>query len=223
MADDELQIKVSETKSLSPRQMQAVLTLFAANYDEADPAYIEKSVDTLKYIALATISSRLVGFGFGETRVTPLPRLSTSESVALAGMSCVLPNVRQRGLFSQMAFHVLSEGGNIPTDRPYLFCGRMAHAISYRTIEKMSPACVPKAGIPLTEWHQEMLIAAANAFGVAVDKRTGLVKGSGRPVGYPRLEFDPTQKERLLFKDVDRANGDSLLALAWLPAAPPGW
>lgn len=223
MADDEVQIKVRETKSLSPQERQAIITLFEANYDQADPDYIEKSIQTLKYIALATGSSDLVGFGFGETRIMSLPRLSAKEAVALAGMSCVDPNVRQRGLFSQMAFHVLSEGGNVPTNRPYLFCGRMAHAVSYRTIAKMSSACVPKAGVSLTEWHQETLIAAAEAFGVTVDPQTGLVKGSGRPVGFPKLEFEPTQEEQLLFRDVDRSNGDSLLALAWLPTAPTGW
>lgn len=223
MVDDEVHIEVRDTNSLTSKEMIRIIELFEANYDEADPSYIDKSVDTLKYIALASTYSKLVGFGFGETRIMRLPRLSESEAVALAGMSCVDPTVRQRGLFAQMALHVLSEGGNVPSDRPYLFCGRMAHAISYRTIAKMSSACVPTSGVPLTEWHQETLEAAAAAFGVAVDPSNGVVRGSGRPVGYPRLAFEPTEAERDLFKHVDRANGDSLLAVAWLPKAPAGW
>lgn len=223
MGDDEVQIEVRDTNSLTSQEMNRIIELFEANYDEADPSYIDKSVDTLKYIALASSSSKLVGFGFGETRIMPLPRLSDSEAVALAGMSCVDPTVRQRGLFAQMALHVLSEGGNVPAERPYLFCGRMAHAVSYRTIAKMSPACVPASGVPLSEWHQETLEAAATAFGVSVDSRTGIVKGSGRPVGYPRLAFEPTEAERELFQNVDRTSGDSLLAIAWLPNAPDGW
>ncbi|MEM6554675.1 MAG: hypothetical protein AAF642_02305 [Pseudomonadota bacterium] len=223
MVDDEIHIAVRKTDSLGPEDLARILELFEANYDEADPSYIDKSIDTLKHVALASTASKLVGFGFGETRLMPLPRLSVAEAVALAGMSCVDPDVRQRGLFAQMALHVLSEGGNIPSDRPYLFCGRMAHAISYRTIAKMSPACVPASGVPLSEWHQETLAAAAAAFGVSVDLSSGIVKGSGRPVGYPRLAFEPTEAERDLFERVDRANGDSLLAIAWLPKAPAGW
>lgn len=223
MANNEIRIEVRKTNSLTTLEMTRIIELFEANYDEADASYIDKSVETLRYIALASISSKLVGFGFGETKLMPLPRLSDKETVALAGISCVDPSVRQRGLFAQMALHVLSEGGNIPSDRPYLFCGKMAHAISYRTIAKTSPACVPAPGVPLTDWHQETLEAAAKAFGVSVKLPSGVVKGSGRPVGYPKLAFEPTEGERELFQHVDRANGDSLLAVAWLPSAPDGW
>ncbi|MEM1146579.1 MAG: hypothetical protein AAGH49_02240 [Pseudomonadota bacterium] len=223
MTEDQIQIEVRETRALSSSDKNEIIALFDANYDQADPAYIDKSISTLKHIALAFSTSQLVGFGFGETRIMPLPRLSETEVVALAGMSCVDPNVRQRGLFSQMALEVLSHAGNIPSDRPYLFCGRMAHAISYRTIARMSPACVPAAGQALTPWHQEVLLAAAEAFDVHVDQTTGIVKGSGRPVGYPKLSFQPSPDEEVLFRNVDRTNGDSLLAVAWLPAAPVGW
>ncbi|MEM9844993.1 MAG: hypothetical protein AAF965_09360, partial [Pseudomonadota bacterium] len=149
--------------------------------------------------------------------------LSDTEAVALAGMSCVDPAVRQRGLFAQMALHVLHAGGNVPADRPYLFCGRMAHAVSYRTIAKMSPACVPAPGVVLSDWHRETLEAAAAAFGVSVEVPSGVVKGPGRPVGYPKLAYEPTDAERALFEGVDRARGDSLLTVAWLPNAPDGW
>lgn len=203
--------------------MDDILSLFKANYDQANLSYINRSIETLKYIALASLSNELVGFGFGETRIMPLPRLTDNETVALAGISCVDPNVRQRGLFSQMAFHLLTHDDYISPNRPYLFCGRMAHAISYRTIAKMSPNRVPRVGKVLKPWHQEVLVAAADAFKVSVDPTTGIVRGSGQPVGFPRVAFDPTAEEKALFHDVDRNSGDSLLTVAWLPSPPPGW
>ncbi|MEM6581805.1 MAG: hypothetical protein AAF699_11055 [Pseudomonadota bacterium] len=223
MADDEIVITVRESGSITSQEKDRILALFESNYEQADPSYISKSIKTLKFVAFASLSDHLVGFGFGETRIMPLPRLSETETVALAGISCVDPSVRQRGLFSQMAFHLLTQGDLISPDRPYLFCGRMAHAISYRTIAKLSPSCVPRAGIRLTQWHQEMLLAAADAFQVSADPTTGIVKGSGRPVGFPKLSFQPTPEEQVLFQNVDRGNGDSLLTVAWLPSPPPGW
>ncbi|MEM1152931.1 MAG: hypothetical protein AAGI44_02250, partial [Pseudomonadota bacterium] len=138
MADDEIVITVRESGSITSQEKDRILALFESNYEQADPSYISKSIETLKFVAFASLSNQLVGFGFGETRIMPLPRLSETETVALAGISCVDPSVRQRGLFSQMAFHLLTQGDLISPDRPYLFCGRMAHAISYRTIAKLS-------------------------------------------------------------------------------------
>jgi hypothetical protein len=47
--------------------------------------------------------------------------------------------------------------------------------------------------------------------------------GGGRPIGTPRIEIDVADEEWIPFRDVDRDRGDSLLALAWSPDAPPGW
>ena len=54
MVDDEVQIEVRDTNSLTSQEMNRIIELFEANYDEADPSYIHKRVDALKYIAMAT-------------------------------------------------------------------------------------------------------------------------------------------------------------------------
>lgn len=223
MLEPQISIEVRETTSLSPSETAGIQALFASNYDQADPGYIDKSLRTFSYIAVAMHSGSMVGFGFGETRIMPLPRLSETEVVAFAGMSCVDPSVRQRGLFSLMAAHVLGHDGKLPSDRPYLFCGRMAHALSYRTISKQSPACVPSPGATMSSWHRDVLLAAAEALGVVVNPESGVVRGAGKPIGFPKIDFEPTPAEQSLFNHVDRARGDSLLTIAWLPQPPPGW
>ena len=43
------------------------------------------------------------------------------------------------------------------------------------------------------------------------------------PIGFPIMEMDVQPEEWDAFAQVDRAHGDSLLGLCWLPDAPDGW
>ncbi|MEM1030407.1 MAG: hypothetical protein AAF928_04860 [Myxococcota bacterium] len=223
LTDTPVRIAVQESGAIEPGLRDDIVALFRASYRDADASYIDTSAERLRYVATAHADGTLVGFGFGETRIVPLPRMDEAQVVALAGISCVDAGVRQRGLFSEMAMKTLSQGGHIPSDRSFLFCGRMAHALSYRTIRRMTPHCVPAPGVAISSWQQEMIVVVARLFGVDVDPTTGIVAGSGVPVGFPRVAFTPTPEERVLFAGVDRTRGDSLLTMAWLPTSPPGW
>ncbi|MEL7042486.1 MAG: hypothetical protein AAGL90_13255 [Pseudomonadota bacterium] len=72
MIDDEVHIQIRDTNFLTSSEMNRIIELIEANYDEADPTYIDKSVGTPICIAFASKSSKLVGFG--ETRIMPLTR-----------------------------------------------------------------------------------------------------------------------------------------------------
>jgi hypothetical protein len=75
----------------------------------------------------------------------------------------------------------------------------------------------------LSAWHLEVAAAVADLYGVHLRGDSLVVAGSGRPIGYPRIEIEVDSDEWLPFADVDRDRGDSLLGLAWAPDAPPGW
>ena len=54
-------------------------------------------------------------------------------------------------------------------------------------------------------------------------ERSLVVQGSGKPIGYSNIEMRVSDEEKLLFEHVNRNEGDSLLGIAWIPDAPPGW
>jgi hypothetical protein len=99
----------------------------------------------------------------------------------------------------------------------------MAHPAALRTIGRF-PTAVPKAGVRPTAWQQEVGKAIAEAYGVhGFDPETFVCLGDGTPIGYPMMEFDVEPHEWDLFEAVDRDRGDALLAIAWVPEAPPDW
>jgi hypothetical protein len=86
------------------------------------------------------------------------------------------------------------------------------------------PTVVPKPGVRPTPWQQEVGQAIADAFGShAFDPETFVCIGSGKPIGYPVIEFQVEPEEWEVFRQVNRDRGDSLLAIAWTPNAPAGW
>ena len=116
-----------------------------------------------------------------------------------------------------MAWDLHSE----PTRR--LFCGRMAHPAAIRNLTRMAKT-IPSPGVRTTPWQQEVGRVIADAYGVfEFDPDSFVCIGSGRPIGYPRIEFEVAPSEWEAFRSVDRDRGDALLAIAWLPEAPPGW
>jgi hypothetical protein len=99
----------------------------------------------------------------------------------------------------------------------------MAHPASLRGFHR-SPTLVPKPGVPPTPWQQEVGRAIAAAYGSqAFDPETFVCVGSGQAIGYPVIEFEVEPWEWEVFRQVNRDRGDSLLAMAWTPDAPPGW
>jgi hypothetical protein len=150
-----------------------------------------------------------------------LPHLP-AEVVNLAGICCIAPEFRRRGLFRVLEYHAFM-AADLPTHTRRLTCGRMAHPASLRGFGR-HPTLLPKPGIRLTPWQQEVGRAIAAAYGNhAFDPETFVCIGAGEPIGYPVIEFDVEEWEWVVFKPVNRDRGDSLLAMMWTPDAPPEW
>jgi hypothetical protein len=216
-----LEFEVFEAKALSTTKRDELLRLFEANYRQPNAAFLDRSLATLRHVALAYSNEVAVGFALAETRVIDLPRLP-GQVVGLAGLSCIAPEFRRRGLFNQLAR--LAFGlTEVPATRRLLLCGRTAHPAAFRTIGRF-PGAVPEAGRRPTPWQQEVGEAIARAYGVhEFDPETFVCVGDGHPIGYPRIEFDVEPDEWKVFEPVDRDRGDSLLALGWVPNGPASW
>jgi GNAT superfamily N-acetyltransferase len=215
------EFRVGETSSLSAQARRVLFDLFEANYSRANPAFLERSLRTLRYVARAELDGAPAGFALGETRVMELPRLGT-QVVSLAGICCVAPEHRRRGLFGELMRLAIAEA-EVPEKPRRLVCGRMAHPAPMRTIGRL-PTAVPKPGHRLSAWQREVGAVIAKAYGVHdFDPETFVCIGSGEPIGYPRIEFDVEPHEWEIFAPVDRDRGDALLSIAWSPDAPPGW
>lgn len=216
-----LRFEVLESGALPPAAHAGLLALFRANYADADPEFLDRSLATLARVAVAWAGDEAVGFALGETRHLDLPALP-DQLVNLAGLACVAPSARRRGLFGELTRRAMGwEPESDPTRR--LFCGRVAHAAAYHSIARMA-GVVPRAGVAPSPWQQQVGSAIAAAYRVhAFDPRTFVCIGRGRSIGTPRIELECTPDEARVFASVDRSRGDALLALAWHPHAPPGW
>jgi len=216
-----LDFEIQEASAISPLHRALLLGLFRANYRDANPDFIDKSLSVLGRVAFAYDEGEAIGFAMGDSRRMDLPHLP-DQLVNLAGLCCIDPAFRRLGLFGEltkltMTWDPLSE----PTRR--LFCGRMAHPAALRNITRMAKT-VPSPGVLPTPWQQEVGTVIADAYGVSdFDPETFVCVGGGRPIGYPRIEFEVEPWEWDAFRSVDRDRGDALLAIAWLPEAPPGW
>ncbi len=215
----ELALRVSPTSSLSPADERDVLALFERTYRLADAEYLAESLHRLRNIALARRAEDLVGFALSENRLLDLPRLP-GQVVFLAGLACVAPDFRRRGLLLELSRLGFASGAAAP---PNLSCGRMAHPASFRRMRE-NPSVVPKLGVRPTPWQQDVGQAIADAYGVRrFQPETFVCSGRGRPIGYPVMEIEATPEEWELFRDVDRDRGESLLGIAWTADPPPGW
>jgi hypothetical protein len=213
--------RVVEADKVSAEDFQKILGLFQANYRQANRVYLEKSLETLRYVALAEHEGTMVGFGFGESRVIDLPRLP-AQVVNLAGICCIAPQFRRRGLFEQLEYRTML-ATQMPPHSRRLTCGRMAHPAAMRKMA-LHPTVVPKPGVRPTPWQQEVGQAIAAAYGShAFDPETFVCIGTGEPTGYPIIDFEVEPWEWEVFRQVNRDRGDALLAMVWTPEAPPGW
>jgi hypothetical protein len=221
----DLEFRVVAGADLTAPDRAAMFALFDVAYRDANHAYLEKSFGTLRWVALAWHGDTLAGFSLAESRIIDLPRLPAAV-VHLAGICCIAPEFRRRHLFvvlERMA-GLLPDGTSLDrTAVRSLGCGRMAHPASFRGMTGI-PSVVPKPGVTPTAWQQEVGKAIAAEYGVRdFDPRTFVCHGTGVPIGYPVIDMDVTPAEWAVFREVNRDRGDSLLGIAWMPDAPPGW
>jgi len=217
-------LSTARSADLSEDDLHGLRTLFHANYRDGDESYLERSCETFRFVGLAHDADlKLVGFAFGDGRSAKLPGFEEDQAVALAGIACIDSSLRRQGLFQKLARAAMLSAPMPPSDR-FLFAGRMAHVITYRTLANLSPGTVvPDVSRPITAWHREVGASIAALLGSEVDPETLVTRGSGKPIGFPRVEYELTEGEAELFGDVDRNRGDALLAMCWVPTAPPGW
>jgi hypothetical protein len=223
MASDNsaLDSRVLRTDALPNDEWNKLLELFRASYREANASYLQKSLKTFRYVALTHEGPRLMGFAFGETRIMDLPRLP-DQVVSLAGICCIVPEMRRRGLFGSL-MQLSIKANEVPDAPRRLVCGRFAHPAAMRVFRNL-PTAVPRPGVRPTPWQQEVGAAVAEAYGVHdFDPETFVCIGSGVPIGYPNLDFKVEPGEWEVFRPVDRDRGDALLSIGWGPDAPPGW
>jgi hypothetical protein len=218
----DMDMRVIETASLQEQDLKRVHRLFDLAYRQANHSYLEKSFSKLRYIALAAVEETLVGFALADTIRTDLPRLSGPQTVTLAGICCVDSSYRRAGLFKKLEILAADVEGLLSAGKRVLMCGRMAHPVSFRTMRGF-PSVIPKAGVPLSDWHKEMGLRVAELYGVALDPETLVVIGEGAPIGYPNLVYEVAEQEWLPFEAVNRDRGDALLGIFWVPDAPEGW
>jgi|CXWL01.1.fsa_nt_gi hypothetical protein len=214
-------IRTIPTSDLTAAERVLMHALFDTNYREANHAYLDKSFGVLGYAAIATHDGTPAGFALAEVRMLDLPRLPQSV-VAMAGICCVDPAFRRRGLFGALEQAAMMGAGILPVAR-MLSAGRMAHPASMRTMAT-NASVVPKPGVSITAWQREVGRAIAVAYGTAeFDEETFVCHGSGTPIGYPVMEIEAAPEEWTVFEHVNRDHGDALLGLCWRPNAPAGW
>ncbi len=214
-------IRTLRTDAIDDADRAAILALFHANYSDGDEAYVEKSLTKLRNVAIATHGDAPAGFALGEMRVLDLPRLPQTP-LLMAGMCCIAPEHRRRGLFAYLTRLAMLLDAPPPAGRA-LSCGRMAHPVSRRVMGD-NPTVVPRPGMAPTPWQQDVGAAVAAAYGVTnFDPQTFVCIGDGRPIGYPVMDAEVEPSEWEVFAPVNRDRGDSLLGLAWMPDAPEGW
>lgn len=218
----EINFRAIPTYALSSDDLVRVRQLFNQAYHQANYSYLEKSFNQLRYITLADYRGELVGFGVADAVETSLPRMAEPQIVLLGGISCVASTFRRLGLFTELEKMSIEASDMMRPAPQYLVCGRMAHPASFRVINQ-TPAVIPKPGVPLSKWQQEVGLKVAELYGVTIDPETLVVIGDGAPCGYPKVTSEVSEDEWLPFKPVNRDRGDSLLGITWFLNTPAGW
>ena len=217
---ESFEFDVVATTDLRESTLTRAVALFRSSYRAASDVYLMQSLARIRFIATATSADTLAGFALGEMRLMDLPRLPL-QPVALAGICCVDPRFRRRGLFRELEWRAFMAAG-IPLRPRVLSCGRMAHPASFRTMT-WNPSHVPKPHTPPTTWQREIGAIIAKAYGAkGFDPDTFVCIGGGTPM-HALIEMDVGAEEWEVFAAVNRDRGDSLLGLCWMPDAPAGW
>lgn len=234
---DGMTVTVFETGDLPRSWRDAMHRLFDETYAQADHGYLDKSLELLRFAAIAVADEaaepggkcgEAVGFALGETRILDLPGLPRQKT-GLAGLCCVHGVFRNRGLFRLLEGSALGAGAGPPgssgSSAPgrLLAAGRVAHPASLRVMRR-NAGTLPSPGIVPTDFQRQVAQHVAVCYGVEdFDPFTFVCHGRGRPIGYPRMDIQASAQEWELFAALDRDRGDSLLALSWVPDAPPAW
>jgi hypothetical protein len=210
------------TDSLTAADRRLLSELFDASFRHANQAHLEKLLGQLRTVSVAVCDDKPAGFTLSDVRIMDLPRLP-EQVVMLGSLACVAPEFQRRGLMIELARRNFVESTPRWSQRA-LFCVRYGHPAAFRAIVARNVSGVPRPGVRPTAWQQEVGRAIADAYGEErFDPETFICMGAGTPIGYPVIDFEVEPVDWEVFRHVDRERGDSLLGIAWMPGAPPGW
>ena len=210
------------TDSLTTADRRLLSELFDASFRHANQAHLEKLLGQLRSVSVALHDEKPAGFTLSDVRIMDLPRLP-EQVVLLGGLACVAPEYQRRGLMIELARRNFIESTPRWSERA-LFCVRYGHPAAFSAIVARNVSGVPRPGVRPTAWQQEVGRAIADAYGEErFDPETFVCMGAGTPIGYPVIDFEVEPVDWEVFRPVDRERGDSLLGIAWMPGAPPGW
>ncbi len=210
------------TNSLTTADRQLLSGLFDASFRQANQTHLEKLLGRLRTVTVATCDQKPAGFTLSDVRSMDLPRLP-EQIVMLGGLACVAPEFQRRGLMVELARRNFTESTPRWSERA-LFCVRYGHPAAFSAIVARNVSGVPRPAVRPTAWQQEVGKVIADAYGEErFDPETFVCKGAGTPIGYPIIDLKVEPLDWEVFRPVDRERGDSLLGIAWMPDAPPGW
>ena len=222
-----LEVEGVDFESLPTAELQSTAAaslhrVFAATYRDADHSYLDESVVQLDRVVIGRHEDEVVGFALGGWRLVDLPRLDVPQVVKLAGLACIDPAFRRRGLASRLG-ELAVAGGDVPAEHA-LFGGRMAHPASYRQASARVGA-VPRPDRRPNAWQREVGAVVAGLLGVRdFDDETFVCRGRTRSIGEPVVDVEVGEEEWKVFAPVDRSRGETLLAIWWGgDPGPDGW
>ncbi len=210
------------TDTLTTADRRLLSEMFDASFRQANQAHLEKLLGQLRCVTVALRGEKPAGFTVSDVRIMDLPRLP-EQVVMLGGLACVAPEFQRRGVMIELARRNFIESTPRWSERA-LFCVRYGHPAAFKAIVARNVSGVPRPGVRPTAWQQEVGRVIADAYGVErFDPETFACIGTGTPIGYPIIDLEVEPVDWEVFRPVDRTRGDSLLGIAWMPDAPPGW
>lgn len=213
-------LKTVVTNEITGQISAQIHAVFDRTYRDADHNRLDASIDSLGTVALGYRADQLVGFALGGSAVADLPERTL---VLLAGLCCVAPEHRRQGIAGRLENLALSRPTSSERAPRVLSAGRMAHPGSYRQMG-VRPDAVPRPGVRPSTRQREVGSMVASLYGAAdFDDEHFVCIGDGRGVGTPLVDVSARPEELELFRHVDRARGDTLLALSWVSRPPAEW
>lgn len=218
-----VEVEVVSCRELTQAHRALMRDVFTASYRDADVEYLDEQPPLYDCVSMARIGGEPAGFVFFGAKFAEIPRVG-ERHVMLGGLSCVKPTFQRMGVWDAMRMDPRIRGlVPQPEEMKGVNVGKMAHPGSFRAFKGM-PGLVPTVGRQPTQWQRDVGAVIAETIGVDdYDAPTFVCRGRGRPIGEAVIQLDASSEDWELFRNVDRARGDTLLAFGFWPSAPDGW
>jgi len=216
-------------RDLTDSEWDAVRGCFASAFRNADVAYLDRRFSVLSTIGLAWRDDRLLGFSAVGMREADLPFVG-HHSFLDCGLTCVDPHVQEGGISNAVGTIAMQ---HTPYELPNEFSLlNFATPVMLRAAFRFGTAAWPGNGIDEVVAAMATPTRTQRAVGQAIADLSGAdsydadhwVMRAGQSFGESGVEahdLEPGYEE--LFRHVDPAKGDTLLAMFWWNDPPPEW